>query len=79
MFAPYSPREVLMNMREFESKLKKLTSVASITYGRKLEGKVFELDAIFVHTISIECHLEVAPDCMKKQLAYFENLSKKES
>jgi hypothetical protein len=71
--------EVLMNMREFESKLKKLTSVALITYSRKLKGKVFELDAIFVHTISGECHLKIAPDCMKKQLAYFENLSKKES
>ena len=68
-----------MRTREFESKLKKLTSVTSITYGKNLEGKVFKLRVIYVHTAPGQCHMETAPDCMKNQLAYFENLRKKES
>jgi hypothetical protein len=68
-----------MRTREFESKLKKLTSVTSITYGKNLEGKVFKLHAIYVHTAPGQCHMEMASDCMENQLAYFENLYKKES
>jgi len=68
-----------MRMREFESRLKKLTSVISITYGKNLEGKVFKLHAIYVHTAPGQCHMEIASDCMENQLAYFQKLCKKES
>ena len=68
-----------MRIREFESELLKLVSVSSITYSRKPKGKVFELLVIYVHTTPDCCHVEMKPDCMKKQLAYYENLNKKES
>ena len=68
-----------MRMREFESKLKKLTSVRTITYQRDLIAGCFEITGIFVHYETGFCHLESAPDCMENQLAYFENLCKKES
>jgi hypothetical protein len=68
-----------MRMREFESKLKKLTSVTLITYGRERKNEAFKLEQIFVHTAPGECHFEDSPDCMEKHLAYFENLYKKES
>ncbi len=68
-----------MRMREFESKLLKLASVTSITYSRRVEGKVFKLSRIYVHTGPKHCYLEDSPDCMEKHLAYFENLYKKES
>jgi hypothetical protein len=68
-----------MRMREFESRLKKLTAVTTLTYGRNPVGKGFEFSAIYVHTGPGVCHLELESDCMEKQLAYFENLCKKES
>ena len=68
-----------MTMKEFESELLKLASVTSITYARDLKGKIFKLAAVYVHTGLGQYHLEMEPDCMKNQLAYFENLRKKES
>jgi|GEM_PF-5426386 hypothetical protein len=68
-----------MRMREFESRLKKLTTVTILTYGRKPVGKGFEFHQLYVHTGPGVCHLELGSDCMENQLAYFQKLCKKES
>ena len=68
-----------MRMREFESRLKKLTAVTTLTYSRTPVGKGFKLSSIYVHTGPGVCHLEFGSDCMENQLAYFQKLCKKES